>query len=177
MKCPSCGAENSDDAQFCNLCLARFNQAPPPAGPPPDAPATPPPATAPKRSWFQRHLNWTWVLAQVAATCLVIAWMAVFVMVFVVTDDADPQALGTAIASAMLSWNFAWIISMLAPFVAGAWVLSEKGRSYAWLLLFFLPFGFIFFLLLGNSNLLALPKSAPPAPARAGLQSSSRYSY
>jgi hypothetical protein len=177
MKCPSCGAENSDDAQFCNLCLVRFSQAAVNTAPP-EVPAAPPQtADPPQKGWFQRHLNWTWVLAQVAAFCLVIAWMVVFVLVFVLTDETDPQAMGTAVASAMISWNFAWIISALAPFVAGAWVLSEKARSYAWLLLFLLPFGFVFFLLLRSGHRLELPGAAARAPAGAGMQSSSRYSY
>lgn len=177
MKCPSCGAENSEDAPYCNLCQTSFLKTTADdalfltdAGP--SSPNS-------RQNWFQRHLNWTWVLAQAAVFCLVIAWILVFVLFFKRTDGTDAGSLGTAIAAALMSWNFAWLLSMLAPFIAGAWVLSKKSRSYAWLLILLVPFGLIFFLLLGKGKQLKLPEtvSPKPAPARSGMQSSSRYSF
>ena len=69
-------------------------------------------------NWFQRHLNWTWVLAY-------LLWFAINLY----ADD---------------SFGIAWWLSLAAAIfllVVSGWVIKQKGRSLWWVLLtpFFSP--------------------------------------
>ena len=94
-------------------------------------------------TWFERHLNWTMVLAWVGA------WVLSFVIGFfvAVTSPGLPEesflAFGTAI-------DLTVFLAVSIP--VGLWVLRKKNRSPAWLLLCWTWF----FLLISNkSNLVA----------------------
>ena len=94
-------------------------------------------------TWFERHLNWTMVLAWVGA------WVLAFVIGFLaaITSPSVSEesflAFGTAIDL---------IVFLAVSIPVGLWVLKKKNRSAAWLLLCWTWF----FLLISNkSNLVA----------------------
>jgi len=64
-------------------------------------------------NWFQRHLNWTWVLAYL------------FVVVFMLVIGAEGS-------EAMAVGRIGGVIVMIPT---SAWVISQKGRSLWWILL------------------------------------------
>ena len=69
-------------------------------------------------NWFQRHLNWTWVLA--------------YLLWFVINAYAnDPFGI---------AWWFSLVAAIFCLIVSG-WVIKQKGRSLWWILLnpFFSP--------------------------------------
>ncbi len=144
MKCPSCGYENREDARYCNLCQTSFIKAepePPGLAPPPLLKReTVPEGEAGDLSWFQRHLNWTWVLPQL--------FLFLFGIVYLETSSShlyraiwrssESEFVSTA-ASLTIFW-YVWTVMMwAAEFGIGAWVLKKKKRSLWWLAIFFIP--------------------------------------
>ena len=135
--CPNCGKEVSEDTKFCPKCgnrliktqgaqtatSALYNEV----------------AWGEQRkymNWFERHLNWTMVLA----------WVGTYVIIFAVVFFAalvDPNVSEEA-AEAM-----GFIIGLLAPIPVAWWVLRKKNRSLWWLLIS----PSLFFLLLSNKSL------------------------
>jgi uncharacterized membrane protein len=84
-------------------------------------------------NWFERHLNWTVVLA---------CWVGV------------PLAIGLSLLLVALTGSFipiflGYFVAPLAALWVVAWVIKEKGRNQFWLLVVLL-FGFIPALLLQN---------------------------
>jgi ABC-type dipeptide/oligopeptide/nickel transport system permease component len=73
-------------------------------------------------NWFQRHLNWTFVLG----------FFAMFVLAFII---------GIFIVVANLKISDSWIqavmqiLAIVVMLTIGGWVLKQKGRSLWWLLL------------------------------------------
>jgi len=101
--CPDCGTKLEKSMKFCPECGQRLTgfdaEEKRTSGPIPDAPAK-------GKSWFRRHLNWTWVFAY-------LIWLPLNL-----SYDIAPQIIGA--------------IPLL--FVSG-WVIRQKGRSLWWILL------------------------------------------
>jgi hypothetical protein len=190
MKCPSCGYENSDDARYCGLCQKPFG----PFVREPSAPYGLPPLAGSKKeavqaartvlrgqptgeNWFQRHLNWTWVFAQLAVGLITYVLVAVFVTGLFISSPALPSE-ASLLASFSVIYIIVLVLQLASLFGVGGWVLRRKGRSLAWLLIFLVPFGWIVFLCLENrSQLPALPVasglSAPSGSSKSPKSSSS----
>lgn len=98
------------------------------------------PTTSKGSSWFHRHLNWTMVLA----------WLAAFVagfMVGVITWTIDPY-----VSDAQVEVMGALLGAIAASLILG-WALRRKNRSLWWLLIgIFVPFGLIVLLCLENRS-------------------------
>ena len=78
-------------------------------------------------NWFERHLNWTVILTV----------PIVYFIAFIIDDTASITA--------------ALIVSLLILPIC-AWNLKKKSRSPWWLLILFVPFGWIVFLALQNRS-------------------------
>jgi len=86
-------------------------------------------------NWFERHLNWTMVLA----------WVGSYPICFIVWDLAtlaNPYISGDTLG------GIGFIISLIVSVAVGQWVLRKKNRSMWWLLLS----PSIFFLLISNES-------------------------
>ena len=91
-------------------------------------------------SWLERHVNWS----------MLIGWSAVgtieFALLFITAAESGETLF--VIYGALVT------LSLLI----GLWGLQVKGRSLAWALLCFIPFGWIAILALGNRNAALLDK-------------------
>jgi hypothetical protein len=170
MRCPSCGYENIEGAQYCNLCQTSFVKKTEPESPGPTQTPSVPKATLPtglrrderELNWFRRHLNWTWILAQLAIFLISFAFMCVLAIVIIHSPAFN---IGYVFTGASMLINMVWILTIVTAFGVGAWVLKEKDRSLAWLLIIPIPFGWFFFLMLDNrNNILPLPAFNPAEP-------------
>jgi hypothetical protein len=154
MKCPSCGYENREDAQYCNLCQTSFIKKPEPESPRPvrqpvSQKVNPPPEFMIRENelnWFRRHLHWTWVFAQFVADMIFIAG----ILFMLLMSSVSPDFFITYII--VVWYVLGSILSFAALFGVGGWVLKQKGRSLAWLLIFLVPFGWFIFLFIENRN-------------------------
>jgi len=171
MKCPSCGYENREGAQYCNLCQVSFVGGPSlrePSAPYGLAPAlglkkeavqaarTASGSRAGGESWFRRHLNWTWFFAQLAVGLIAYFLVTVLVSSLFISGNPFPSE-ESLFASFSVIQLIAIVLQMVAMFGVGAWVLRRKKRSLVWLLIFLVPLaGWIVFLCLKN-------RSQPPA--------------
>ena len=157
MKCPSCGYENSQDARYCGMCQVSFAKAntEPERSDPLSGLRSEPSQEAKKvvqkilrsqpkgLNWFQRHLNWTWVLPQL------VLFIVAMVVGYSIMMSAAGAMMSPTESSFMLPFTglvlwFGLIIPLLmmaAQFGIGAWVLKRKGRSLRWLLVFLIPSG------------------------------------
>jgi tetratricopeptide (TPR) repeat protein len=88
-----------------------------------------PEAPLKERNWFERHLNWTMVLAWLGPN---------LVAILVVTFPEELASLGT----------FDLIVFLVLSISVGQWVLKKKNRSMWWLLIS----PTIFFLLIDNKS-------------------------
>jgi len=185
MKCPSCGYENREDAQYCNLCQVSFVGGP--SLREPSAPYGLAPALGPKKeavqaartisrsqatgkSWYRRHLNWTWVFAQLAVGLIGFFIIAVFVSGLFVSGTMLPSE-ESIFASVSVIQIIVLVLQMIAMFSIGAWVLKRKKRGLAWLLIFLVPFGWIIFLCLENrSELVVMPVSSRSSGSSGSIQ-------
>ena len=135
--CSSCGKEISEDTKFCPEC-----------GKPLTDTHSEQAATsalykevsgAEQRTyinWFERHLNWTMVLAWVSMYVIaVIAGLLLAITNSYISEDAL-QGIG-------------FVIGLMITLPPGYWVLKKKNRSMWWLLIAGSPF----FLLLQNRSL------------------------
>jgi len=130
--CPSCGKAGVEGMKFCPQCgqrlmgfdleeKQRYVQKP-------EVPLK-------ERNWFERHLNWTMVLA----------WASTYLIAFIVgllAVLADPYISEDAV------WGITVIISLIVSIAVGQWVLRKKNRSLAWLLICWTWF----FLLIDNQS-------------------------
>jgi endogenous inhibitor of DNA gyrase (YacG/DUF329 family) len=130
--CPSCGKAGVEGMKFCPQCGQRLtgldleekqryvHQ--------PEAPLK-------EKSWFERHLNWTTVLA----------WLGTYPITFIVASLvilANPYISDDAFVVILVIANLAVIVAV------GRWVLRKKNRSMWWLLIS----PSIFFLFIENKS-------------------------
>ena len=184
MKCPSCGYENREDAQYCNLCQVSFVGGP--SLREPSAPYGLAPSLGPKKeavqaartvsrsqatgeNWYRRHLNWTWVFVQLAVGLIGFFIIAIFVSGLFVSGTMLPSE-ESIFASVSVIQIIVLVLQMIAMFGIGAWVLKRKKRVLAWLLIFLVPFGWIVFLCLENRS---QPPALPVSSGSAGSFASS----
>jgi hypothetical protein len=129
--CPNCGKELRSVAKYCPACGTELKGV----------------EFRDKTggiNWFQRHLNWTFVLAVLGGYGI-----AVGVSVFLLL--ADPTTPDFA-------FNMVFLGIMAAVTIpVGIWVLRQKGRKLWWFLILFIPFGWIWFLMLDNHGYLTKP--------------------
>lgn len=90
-------------------------------------------------NWFKRHLNWTVILAVVAS-----ALVAFVIGLFLVLTD--PYITDEALEG----WGY--LIGLVVVLPVAGWALKKKNRRLWWLLVLFVPFGWIVFLCLGNRS-------------------------
>ncbi|MDH5781887.1 MAG: zinc-ribbon domain-containing protein, partial [Dehalococcoidia bacterium] len=115
--CPNCGKEVSEDTNFCPKCGKRLIKT-----------QSEQPATSAlykevsagelgkRMNWFERHLNWTMVLAWVGAG--VIAFIVGFL-----AGLADPYASEDELSA------IGFVIGLVVSLLVGRWVLRKKNRS------------------------------------------------
>ena len=75
-----------------------------------------------RMNWFQRHLNWTWVL------CLLLTFVVAFVTGFLMAI-VDPNV------SEDVADVVGWIIYLVVMLPVSGWIIKQKGRSLWWILL------------------------------------------
>ena len=75
-----------------------------------------------ERSWFERHLNWTMVLAWIGSYLIIyLVWFLAIL--------ADPNISEDALVAMY------FVIPIVVSVAVGQWVLRKKNRSLAWLLI------------------------------------------
>lgn len=130
--CPNCGKAGIEGRKFCPQCgqrLASLDLKDKQRS------ITKPEAPLKERNWFERHLNWTMVLA----------WLSTYPITFIVTSVLiliDPYISDDAFVVLLVIANLAVTVAV------GRWVLKKKNRSMWWLLIS----PFIFFLLIENKS-------------------------
>ncbi|MDD5487262.1 MAG: zinc ribbon domain-containing protein [Dehalococcoidales bacterium] len=100
-------------------------------------------------NWFERHLNWSWILALAAyyPVYLFFCLLVGFVFFDASTSDATIESV----------CYFLLFVVSIALLVLAGWVLSKKGQSLAWLFLLLLPFiGIVVILALDNKNIIKM---------------------
>jgi len=75
-----------------------------------------------EKNWFERHLNWTMVLAWLGSYLII--YLVFFVAVLANSDMSEDAFLASC-----------FIIPLAVSIAAGQWVLRQKNRSLAWLLI------------------------------------------
>ena len=137
MNCPNCGKEVSEDTKFCPHCGKRLIET--------QGEQTAISAwrkelgggTQGKRmNWFERHLNWTMVLAWVGASVIAFAVALLILTANPYVSEDELSAIG-------------FVIGLVVSILVGRWVLRKKNRGMWWLLISWS----IFFLLLSNKSL------------------------
>jgi len=131
--CPSCGSPVAFGSRFCGNCGTQLNL---PTQQqiqyPPAYQQQMPPYYQQRLSytrqqqygmnWFQRHLNWTWVLSYLL--------MLVGAFVFgLLMFSADPNVSEDAVGGA------AQIFGGIFMLVVSGWVIKQKGSALWWILL------------------------------------------
>jgi Tfp pilus assembly protein PilF len=136
--CPSCGKAGIEGMKFCPRCgqrLTGFDLE--------EKQRYVPKSEAPlkERNWFERHLNWTMVLAWVGA------YVVNFIIGFMIASSDPYVSYGELFGIGLII-----AVAILAP--VWGWTLKKKNRSLWWLPLgLFVPFGFIVLLFLENKSL------------------------
>ena len=155
MQCPSCGYENQEDAQYCNLCQYSFyksEQSASPDGLTADIENRLAPAGAPaeKLNWLQRHLNLTWIIANIAVVPVFV--ILANILLFITGKPPTLFFSGDAAYPSYIT-ILSYLMGFVATFVVGGWVLVRKNRSLWWLATLFLgPIGLIIFLCVRNKS-------------------------
>jgi len=134
--CPNCGKEVSEDAKFCPRCGKQLIKT-----------QSEQPATSAlyrevsagelgkRMNWFERHLNWTMVLAWVGASVIAFAVALLILAADPYVSEDELSAIG-------------FVIVLVVSLAVGRWVLRKKNRSMWWLLISCSAF----FLLLSNKS-------------------------
>jgi hypothetical protein len=95
----------------------------------------------PDKNWFQRHLNWTLILGGIG-----IFFVDVLIGIFL-----RITGLFRLLTVFRLDFVLGVILFMLFLVHIG-WFLRRKNRSLAWVLIIFVPFGWIVLLALANKS-------------------------
>jgi hypothetical protein len=102
-------------------------------------------------NWFEKHLNWTAVLS----------WIALYPIYFIVgfifaliIYSVDPFISEESVDAFSYLLSFIVVLAWILP--TNGWILRRKKRSLWWLLMLFVPIGWIVFLSLENQS--HLPK-------------------
>jgi hypothetical protein len=132
--CPNCGNAGVEGMKFCPQCgqkLTGFDSKEK------QRYVLKPEAPIKERSWFERHLNWTMILA----------WLSTYLVTFIVVSlviMANPYVSDDILVTIVVIANLAVVIAV------GQWVLRKKNRSLAWLLISWTWF----FLLIENHSVM-----------------------
>jgi len=116
-------------------------------------------------SWFERHLNWSLVLAIMIVPMIVVTIFLVifFVSFYGAVSSLEAAGAGAeAIESFMFTTAFPFVIAYfilmigltIFDLVVTWWYLGQKARSRWFVLLLFAPFGLIILLLLENQAIM-----------------------
>ena len=89
-------------------------------------------------TWFQRNLHWTLVLAVIGGNLLL------FIVGFLARPLSIDAYMWLMIVGSLLVFAFQGYV--------GFWVCSRKERSFWWMLLFYIPFGWIVLLRLDDRS-------------------------
>ncbi|MCX5998001.1 MAG: zinc-ribbon domain-containing protein [Chloroflexi bacterium] len=135
--CPNCGYQVAFGTQFCGHCGN------PLAWQQPIAPTTALSATINSQqqetNWFQRHLNWTWVLAVFFVPLILFALIG---FIYWLTYQTWPVGLFDIVLRTLS------VVLPILDLIVSGWVIKNKGRSLWWILLT----GWLSPLWLGNKN-------------------------
>lgn len=133
-QCPSCGAQVSYGIAYCGNCRCQITWQQPTMEAKPISQTVWQQTQQQKneypahmdhgRSWFQRHLNWTFLIW----ICAIYACMAIIgVYVF------SANATNTGIYAGGI-WRWAIIPLIIFHIQANIWIIKQKGRSIWWFL-------------------------------------------
>jgi len=117
--CPKCGKSEVEGMKFCPHCGQRLAS---PNSEDKQRFITKPEAPLKEMNWFERHLNWTMVLA----------WLSTYAISFILASLMiliDPYMSDDVFFAIIVIANLAVVIGV------GQWVLRKKNRSLAWLLI------------------------------------------
>jgi len=99
-----------------------------------------PDAHSKEKNWFERHLHWTAVLTFLGAAIIVGLFY-----IFYITIDPYMSLTTQSIID--------YLVAVIVLAIGWGWVLRQKQRSLAWLLLaIFVPFGWLSIFLLENKS-------------------------
>ena len=96
-------------------------------------------------NWFQQHLNWTFILS--LALFYGLTYGSSFITGFLMVIN-DPYVSYDSLGTAGILVNVVLGLLFLLPI--SAWILDQKGRSFWFLLVLFIPFGLVIFLCIEN---------------------------
>jgi hypothetical protein len=97
-----------------------------------------------KMNWFQRHLNWTWLLS------VVVGGFIIGFAAGIITAIYDPYGLHMVddAVTTIIS-----LLNLLVAFLVGGCVLRQKNRTLWWLFIILVPLvGWIIFLCIENRS-------------------------
>jgi hypothetical protein len=149
MYCQHCGTELNDASKFCDKCgeqtmtisgsegVMQVNTSSP-REPQNQTRRFTPNINYRGLNWFQRHLNWTWILVAILGSLVISPIIAIVAYTSVVSNSS-------ALYSVLLPLSLVVMILGIS-----GWVLYRKNRHVLWLIILFIPFGWLFFLLLEN---------------------------
>jgi Ca2+/Na+ antiporter len=103
-------------------------------------------------NWFERHLNWTWVLGQ---------WIPPIVVGIILGFIAALAGFHTSDAAVIIPIIIFAILDLIFIILLTLWVLRRKNRSWWWFFILLVPFyiGWIIFLCLENRSYLLKDQS------------------
>jgi hypothetical protein len=78
-------------------------------------------------NWFQRHLNWTYVLTYL------LAFILAFLPIIVVASAFPDVSVGDDPLSSVVA--IGQLVAGIIVLIVNIWVIDQKGRSFGWLLL------------------------------------------
>jgi len=78
-------------------------------------------------NWFERHLNWTYILGHVAYLLAMIVFWFLLALCGIDTDNFTMDAVGEVVA---------YLLYPIILVPLALWILRQKGQSLWWVLLF-----------------------------------------